>query len=296
MKYFLTVVQEENITKAAELLHITQPTLSRQLMQLEEELGVQLFIRGKRMKLSAAGVKLQHQARELIKLADKIEDTFSRQQEISGKISIGTGSFASYNAFCSVMHMFRRQYPKVSYEIYTSNTTHLKEQLDAGLLDFAILLEPVNVEEYDFIRLPENERWGILMRADALLARKMMVTREDLDGLPLIITSSRAAIQNELSNWLGESLTDYNILAVNNIITGSIPLVEQGRAYAFALEGSVNMLDRNRFAFRPFSPELTQNTVLTWKKFHPFWGAAGVFLEYYKSMHLRHGFEFNMGI
>ena len=182
LQYFLTVVREENISRAADVLHVTQPTLSRQISQLEEELGKQLFVRGKHLTLTDAGIMLRRRAEEVVQLMGKIDEEFREQEEVTGIISIGSGGQFSAAALPEIMEGFRKKYPKVQYEFYTNSANHIKEQLDRGLLDFGLLLEPIDIGKYDYLRMPEVERWGIFMRKDDPLAQKESITRDDLHG------------------------------------------------------------------------------------------------------------------
>ncbi len=283
LQYFLTVVREENISKAAEVLHITQPTLSRQIGQLEEELGVQLFSRGRHLVLTEAGIMLRRRAEEIVELMDKIESELEEQSDIGGIISIGSGGLYSLKVFPEIMDNFKRKYPKVQYNLYTNNAEHIKERLDRGLLDFGLLLEPVDLGKYDYIRLKEKERWGILVRTDSELAEKEYITKEDLENIPLI-TSSRIEMQKEIANWLDNDFSKLNIFATYNIITNVAVLVTEGKASALTIEGAVNLFNPDILTFKLLYPELSMTSVLAWKKFQPFSGAAGKFLEYFKSM------------
>lgn len=205
LQYFLTVAREENITRASEVLHITQPTLSRQIKQLEQELGTELFVRGRNFALTEAGMLLRRRAEEVVDMMYKIESEIETAGEVGGVISIGSGALKSSQFLPEVMSAFQKLHPKVSFEIYSNSSQYIKERLDRGLLDFGILLEPVDIEEYEYLRLPGRERWGLFMRADNPLAQKSSISRSDLLGVPLI-TPSRLYVQKEISNWLGSDI------------------------------------------------------------------------------------------
>ena len=179
---------------------------------------------------------------------------------------------------------FLKKYPRVRFDFHTNNADFIKEQLDRGLLDFGLLLEPVDIAKYDYIRMREKERWGLLMRQDNPLARKAFITRRDLRKVPLI-TSNRLAIQQEVSQWLGNVLEELDIIATYNIITNVSSLVDSGLACALTLEGAVSLFEGGRLTFRPFSPALEMNSVLVWKKFNPFFNTAGKFLEFFQSQY-----------
>ncbi len=283
LQYFLAVVREENISRAAEVLHVTQPTLSRQMAQLEEELGTPLFIRGRHLSLTDAGVMLRRRAEEVAALMNKIESEFEEQGEIGGIISIGSGGLSASQILPPVMQSFRQKYSKVQFQFYTNSAEYVKERLDQGLLDFGLLLEPIDVIKYDYLRMVEKEKWGLLLRTDHPLALKKYIKKEDLYGIPLI-TTDRLSLQKEMENWLGDSISSLDIFATYNIITNVAMLVSSGVASALTIEGAVNLFGSDRMVFKPLFPELSMTSVLAWKKFQPHFGAAGKFLEYFKSM------------
>ena len=283
LQYFLTVVREENISRAADILHITQPTLSRQMAQLEEELGVQLFIRGRHLSLTDAGVMLRRRAEEVALLIDKIESEFEEQSDLSGVISIGSGGLIASQILPSVMQTFREKYPRVQFQFYTNSADYVKERLEQGLLDFGLLLEPIDVTKFDYIRMAEKEKWGLLIRSDHPLAKKECITKDDLLSIP-IITTDRLPLQKEMEHWLGAPLSSLDIFATYNIITNVAMLVDSGVASALTIEGAVNLFANEKMVFKPLYPELSMTSVLAWKKFQPNFGAAGKFLEHFKSM------------
>ncbi len=283
LKYFLAVAREENISRAAENLHITQPTLSRQISQLEEELGTKLFERGKHLTLTEAGVMLRRRAEEVTELVDKIENDFAEPAEVGGKISVGEGALKSSKLLMRAMERFREDYPKVQYEIYCNTSDYIKERLDKGLCDFGLLLEPIDIEKYDFIRLPMKERWGLYMMKDHPLSQKACITRADLEGIPLM-TASRLSVQKEIANWLGEELDHLNIFATCNIFTNAQIMEDQGDICFMTIEGAMDCMSGERFVFRPLYPALELSSVLVWKKYQPFSVAAGRFLEEFRCM------------
>jgi len=283
LQYFLTVVQEENISRAADVLHITQPTLSRQISQLEEELGAQLFIRGKHLELTDAGVMLRHRAEEVVSLIGKIENEFENQDEIAGIISIGSGGLNASQMLPAVMAGFRKKYPKIQFQLYTNSAEYIKERLEQGLLDFGLLLEPIDIAKFDYIRMKKKERWGLLLRKGHPLAKKEYITRDDLIGEPLI-TTNRRSVQRELENWCDCDMSELDIFATYNIITNVAMMVDCGVASALTIEGAVSLFGGERMVFRPLYPELSMTSVLAWKKYQPNCGAVGKFLEHLKNM------------
>ena len=287
LEYFLTVVREENISRAAEVLHVTQPTLSRQMKELEEELHTTLFLRGKRLTLTDSGVMLRRRAEEVVSLMQKIESEFQEQEELSGVISVGSGGLMASMIRPDLVAHFRERYPLVSFELITGNGDHIKEKLEHGLLDFGFLMEPIDIEKFDYLRLPTKEVWGVLLPADHPLAEGSAIDRKQLKSLPLIVTS-RTALKGEIEEWLRCPLSELDIVATHNLINNAAPLVEHSVACVLTVEGAVNLYDPARFAFRPLTPELTMTSVFAWKKLSPYSGAAGKFLEYIKHMHFGH--------
>jgi DNA-binding transcriptional LysR family regulator len=280
LKYFLTVAREESITKAAEILHITQPTLSRQLMQLEEDLKVQLFTRGKtKIVLTEEGMLLRRRAEEIVELADRTEREFGEQDSlIGGEIFIGAGEANAMHVMANLMKKFSNDYPQVKYNLYSGNADDIKERIDKGLIDIGLLMEPVNIEKYDFIRLPNKEIWGVLMQKDSHLAKKEYAEPEDLIHLP-IINTGRSIVQNEILNWFGIHNEKLNIIATYNLIHNAAIMVEEGLGYAVCLEKLVKIYDETNLCFKPFYPPLTAGAVIVWKKHQVFSAATGKFIE-----------------
>lgn len=283
LRYFLTVVREESITKAAEVLHITQPTLSRQLSQMEEEVGVKLFHRGTRkISLTNEGILLRRRAEEILQLVDKTEKELVEQEEqVEGRVSIGCGEIASVQLLPEMFRSFREKYPRVSFDIFTATADLVKEQMDRGLLDLGLLLEPVDVEKYDFIRFEMKENWVVLMRPDDPLAGKEGITAKDLSAVPLILPR-RMRVQSELASWFGDYYEKLDVVFTSNLNTNGAIMVESGLAYSIVVEGAVSFWDQSKIIYRPLMPPLTATSVLAWKRGQPFSLAATKFIEYAK--------------
>lgn len=283
LKYFLAVVREENILRASETLHVAQPSLSRQLAQLEEELGVKLFIRGNRkITLTEAGVLLRRRAEEIISLVDKTEKEFldfGGGEDIEGTISFGAGEIKAVEKLAKIMTEFNKKYPKAKFSFYSGNADYIKEQLDNGLLDFGLLLEPVDFEKYDFISMGVDEKWVVLMRPDSPLAEKEYITAEDLKNQKLILPT-RTIIQKKLANWFGDNFDERNVIVTKNLVNNAALMVEQGLGYAIGTECVPALYDPKRFCYRKLYPELTTGSVLVWKKYQPFGNAASKFLNF----------------
>ena len=285
LRYFLTVVREQSITKASEVLHITQPTLSRQLAQLEEEIGVKLFDRGTRkITLTNEGLLLRRRAEEILQLVDKTEKELIEQEEqIEGKITIGCGEIASVQLLPKLFERFHEKYPRVKFDLYTATADHVKDQMDRGLVDIGLLLEPIDIEKYDFIRLDMKERWVALMRPDSPLAGKDCVTAKELSEFPLILPR-RLRVQSELASWFGDYYEDLNVLFTSNLSTNAAVMVRHGLACSVVIEGAVPFWDQLKITYRPLFPDLTATSVLAWKRGQPFSPAATKFIEHIKCL------------
>ena len=283
LKYFLVVAREENITRSAQLLHITQPTLSRQLMQLEDELGVQLFKRSKyRIILTDDGMLLRRRAQEIVDLAEKTEREFqNRDEELSGEIAIGCGETNSMSFLSERIAAFRREHPLVSFSIYSATADDIKDRLEKGLLDLGLLAEPVEIGRYDFIRMPKRDIWGALVRSDSQLAQKQVVTPADLMGTPLLM-SRRQQVKDELASWFGEYFERIEIAGSFNLILNAANMVLNGVGVAIGFY-LADFSDDLRFI--PLSPELKTGTVLVWKKTQAYSDAASEFLRQVRNVH-----------
>ena len=282
LKYFLAVAREENITKAAEQLHITQPTLSRQLAQLEEELGVHLFERGtRRTTLTTEGLLLRRRAEEIVELMDKTERELAEQEElVDGTVSIGWGELESVKLVALMLRAFSEKYPLVRYRLYSANADHTKTQIDRGLLDVGLLLEPADISKYEFVRLGVTERWAAIMPPDDPLAALETIRPGDLRGRRLIIPF-RPNVQSELINWLGDAYDADCVMCVSNMSTNSAIMAKHGFGCAPAVEGSLPYVNPNELALRPLDG-LASTSVLAWKRDQPFSPAVTKFIEFVK--------------
>lgn len=281
LKYFLTVAREGNITRASELLHITQPTLSRQLMQLEDELGAALFIRGKRkMILTEEGMILKRRAEEIISLSQKAEMEIGDQNhEMSGEISIGCGITEATQIMGLLIKKFLQLHPHVTFHICNGNGDLITEKIDNGLIDIGFVLEPVELEKLNFIHLYVQERYGLLLKKDSSLAHKEFITRDDLMDIPLI-NSSRAGTQKALSEWYGDGYNQLHFCATSELTTTAAILVKNDIGNAVVIEGSVNEAAGDELKFIPFYPDLLTRSLLVWKKYKSFSLTVTKFIDF----------------
>lgn len=282
LRYFLAVAREENITKAAGLLHISQPSLSRQLMQMEEELGVKLFRRSKHsVILTDEGRLLRRRAQEIVALADKAEKELAQGEEtISGEIAIGCGETKNMAYLSQMMVSFREQYPDVTFEIYTAIADDVTERLENGVLDFGLLMEPVDISKYNFCKLPLKDRWCVLIRKDDPLAEKENISSADLVDVPLII-AKRKSVRNEVENWFGEYYDRMNVVATCNLSRNNLSLMVENHVGVAMLHEFEN--SHGNLCLRPIYPEIVNSSVLVWKKNQVFSPAAMKFIDHVKN-------------
>ncbi len=284
LRYFLAIAREETITGAANFLHLTQPTLSRQIKDLEEELGQKLLVRGShRVTLTKEGMILRKRAEEIISMVDKTEAEFnSMENTVSGDIYIGGGETIAIKPIAEIIKKMRDEYPDIYFHLYSGNSYDVAERLDKGLLDFGILIQPANIAKYNYINLPDKDIWGVIMRKDSPLAKKDFINKKDLLNLPLIC--SRQAISNELSEneftkWFGEDFDKLNIITTFNLVYNAAIMVETGIGYMISLDKLVNTTETSNLCFRPLIPKLESGLNIVWKKYQMFSSAAELFLE-----------------
>ena len=283
LRYFIEVARTQNITAAAERLHITQPTLSKQLMDLEDELGAKLFERGKRRTtLTEDGMLLFQRAKEIVALADLTESAFrSTDERIAGDIAIGCGETNGMRLLVDAMKEMRAAHPGVTFRLSSGNFEDISDRLDSGLVDFGLFVGDAAVAKYDYIKLTHSDAWGLLMRTDNALAERASVRPQDLDGLTLLC-SRQAVAGNELSGWLGREFGELDIVATYNLIHNATYMVEAGMGCAVSIEGLVNTSGTG-LVFRPFEPALTARLSFAWKRGRQLSRAAAEFLKLLQS-------------
>lgn len=279
LKYFLAVAREQNISAAAQSLFLSQPTLSRQLKELEEELGKQLFIRGSRkITLTEEGLLLRKRAEEIVELLDKTEKELSNSDEqVSGEIYIGAGETDGLRLIAKAAKELQEQYPQITYRIISGDAVDITERLDKGLIDFALLLEPVDISKYSYLKFPVKDVWGVLMRRDCPLAEKKSISPKDLQDLPLIV-SRQALDGSELTQWLKNGSEQLNVVSTYNLVYNASLMVDEGLGVALCLDKIINVSGDSSLCFRPLKPRLEVGMNLVWKKYQVFSKAAEKFI------------------
>ncbi|MCM3220357.1 LysR family transcriptional regulator [Bacillus cereus] len=281
LRYFIAVATQENISAAANALHLSQPTLSRQLNNLEEELGTTLFVRGNRkITLTDEGMFLLDRAKEIVDLVEKTEGNFNQKYEIiSGEIHIGAGETEAMQFIAQTIKKVVSHHPNIKFHLYSGNADDITTKLDSGLLDFGIVIEPANKQKYDYLKLPATDVWGVLMRKDSPLAEKAYIHPTDLLNKPLII-SRQTAVSNELSGWLGEEIENLNVIGTYNLLYNASLLVKENIGYALCIDKLMNTSEESTLCFRPLSPKLEAGLNILWKKHQTFSSATKIFLTY----------------
>ena len=282
LEYFLAVAREQNITAAAESLHISQPALSTQLKALETELGKQLLIRGvkgsRKVILTEEGMILRKRAEEIISLMRRTEEEITGSNEtIAGNVFIGTGETETVRLFAQVAKKLQQKYPDIRYHISSGNAEHVLEYLDKGLIDFGLLFTEIDPQKYESVPVPIKDTWGVLMRKDSPLAEKENICPEDLWDKPLIVSHQKGD-DVYLNQWLQREESELHIVATYNLLFNASLLVDEGLGYALCYDKLINTQGSN-LCFRPFSPRLEARGFIVWKKYQVFSKAAKHFLD-----------------
>lgn len=283
LRYFLAIARAGSFTNAANSLNITQPTLSRQMKDLEDELGQQLFVRGSHnVSLTADGMILCKRAEEIIDLLNKTKAEFSSAEKtISGDVYIGGGETHAMKLIAETIRELHKDYPKIRYHLYSGNAADVTERLDKGLLDFGILIQPTDLSKYNHTPFAVKDVWGVVMPKDCKLASKTYVTKQDLSDLPLICSRQviqTASPQNEFLDWFGKDFENMNIVATYNLVFNAALLAEQQAGYVITIDKLVDTMDNN-VCFRPLYPRLESSLDIVWKKHQIFSPAAKIFLD-----------------
>lgn len=303
LKYFLAVAKAESFSKAAEQLFITQPTLSRQIMELEEELGVLLFhrksdtgkiaesaeksetggTRGKKISLTEHGLLLKKRAEEILTLAERTKAEFDEPQNtVAGHVHIGGGETAAMSCIAQAVCELQKEYPNIIFHLYSGNADEIAEKLDSGLLDFGIFIEPASKEKYHYLSLPAEDVWGLIVRKDNPLARRKSIIPQDLENIPLII-SRQSMVSNVFAGWYGKNFDSLHIAADYNLLYNASLLVKEGVGCALGLDKLVHTdtdsEESRGLVFIPLEPPLLAHLNIVWKKHGIFSKPAEKFLE-----------------
>lgn len=278
LNYFLAIAREENFTKAAQQLHVTQPTLSRQIADLEHELGVKLFVRSNHnIILTEDGMILKRRAQEILSLADKTKRDFLHKDEnLEGVISIGSGEFLSTRCLTDCIAQFHKKYPFVQYEFYSGNAGNICERIERGLLDIGLMSEPIDIRKYEFVSMPIKEEWGALVREDSPLAEKAFLVPQDLIGVPLILPLGDFA-QSNIGKWFGEYALQIDCIAKGNLLYNEAMMTQSNIGAVIGIKLNCNY---DGLRFIPFKPALKIGTALAWKKEQIFSAATSAFIDY----------------
>lgn len=284
LKYFWTIAEEGTISKAAKALHITQPTLSRQLRELENELGTSLFIRGRRkLQLTDSGLFLKTRAEEILQLTQQTNLEFEnrRKQLFSGRIAIGCVEADNSDTLALILEKFVQDYPQVTFTVYSGTSDDITTRLDKGLLDVAVLLKPVATEKYGEITLPRTERWGLLVSKDSSWAKKNAIQPADLREMPLFI-AQRPEVRQLVTKWSGIDYAQLKVVGNFNLIFNVLALVKRQVGQAFGIEGATSQIRPEGVKFIPLQPEVKTNCVLVWRRERNLTPVVNEFINYFK--------------
>lgn len=280
LRYFLAVAREESFSRAAQVLYLSQPTLSRQIRDMEQELGVPLFIRTNRnVVLTKEGMRLRKRAQEIVDLMDRTQEEFAAPaDDVSGEIFIGGGETHVMRRVAQVATQLQQDYPGIRYHLFSGSAADVSERLDKGLLDFGIVIEPADIQKYDSVRIPGSDTWGLLMPGGHPLSERESIRAEDLVKVPLLASRQNLG-SARLPGWLGRCLEHCNIVASYNLIFNAAIMVEEGMGCALCLDKLVDSASRPELCFRPLSPRLDVGLDLIWKKYQILSPAAELFLQ-----------------
>ncbi len=279
LRYFLAIAREENMTKAAQALHISQPSLSKEMMKLEEELGHTLFIRtNKSTRLNDEGMLLRKRAEDILAMVDKTAEEFSRLDSIvGGEIHIGCAESYLIKYLARDIKAFKERYPDFLFHIFSGDTEPVAERLDRGLVDIAVIVEPPNLSKYNYLTIPQSDKWGVVMRGDSPLAEKSEITFEDLYGLPLFC--SEQSIKVDFPRWCGENMDKLNFAGTFNLAYNGSVFVKEGLGYLLTFEHLIDTSPESGLCFRPITPVLETNMYIIWKKYQIFSPIVDLFVR-----------------
>ena len=270
LRYFLEIAREENMTRAAERLHISQPSLSKQMKELEQELGKKLFRRGSAsIHLTDEGMLLRKRAEDILAMVDKTAEEFKALGEITGgSVYIGCAESYQIRYLAKIIHNFREAYPLLNYHILSGDTAQVTERLERGLLDFAVIVEPPNLQRYNYIELPVADTWGVVMRRDCPLAEKPSVTVDDL--VPYDLMASPQSLEADFPRWCGEKLDTLHFVGTVNLFYNGTVFVRSGDCLLLTFDRLADTGSDSELCFRPLIPPLESKMFMIWKKYQVF--------------------------
>lgn len=283
LRYFLEIAREGNMTRAAEYLHVSQPTLSKQMKELETELGKKLFRRSSSsVSLTSEGMLLRKRAEDILDMVDKTTDEFSALDDITGgEVHIGCAESHQIKYLARVIKEFKENYPLFRYHISSGNTEQVTERLDKGLFDFAVIVEPPDLSKYNYIEVPEVNIWGVVMKKDSPLAQNDQIHIEDLLGLPLIC--SLQAMREDIPRWCGEKVDMLNLSGSINLFYNGSVFVKEGLGYMLTFNGLASTGVDSELCFRPLEPVLETKMYVIWKKYQVFTPIAELLIKKLKT-------------
>lgn len=278
LSYFLMIAREGTISGAAQVLHLSQPTLSRQMQELERELGCTLFERGKRrIELTEAGMRLRSRAEEIVDLVDRTEQEFHTTPDtLAGEVRIGGGETPAMSLITDIIAELQSAYPLMTFSLHSGNAVDVSDRLETGRIDFGLFLGPTDLGRFESLPLPAQNAWGVLMRRDDPLATRDRIAPEDLIGKPIILSQQAG---NEMSRWFKRDLEDLDVVATYNLLYNAALLARGGVGYVLGLEGIAATSPTSELAFCPLDPPLTADVSIGWKRYQSFSPAANVFLQ-----------------
>lgn len=283
LRYFLEVAREGSITHAAQRLHISQPTLSKQLKDLENELGKKLFVRGSfSVHLTDEGMLLRKRAEDILDMVDKTSDEFRTLGQITGgDIRIGCAESEGIRHLARCVKAVQSRYPSIRVHLYSGDTDDLSERLDRGLFDFAVIAQAVDLSKYNYLEFPEADTWGVIMRKDAPLVQKKAVCIDDLLDVPLM--ASRQGLREDIPRLFGEKADRLHVTATLNLSFNGSILAREGLGYVLTFDHLIDTSEHSELCFRPLTPPLETKLYIVWKKYQVFTPVAEVLLDELKA-------------
>lgn len=279
LRYFLEIARAGNMSRAAETLHVSQPTLSKQMKDLEQELGKKLFRRGSTsLSLTDEGMLLRKRAEDILGMVDKTADEFKALDDITGgEVRIGCAESHQIKYLARTIKVFKKSYPLFRYHLTSGNTEQVVERLDRGLIDFAVIVEPPNLSKYNYLEIPEANTWGLVMKRDDTLAKKESICFDDLAGLELICSAQ--AMQVDIPRWCGERADTLNLSGTVNLVYNGSVFVKEGLGYMLSFDNLVDTGTDSELCFRPLKPLLETKMFVIWKKYQVFTPIAELLLD-----------------